>query len=109
MIDSNSKKVKSIEQHAQNNISLTLDGVMDFLNSHHGELTTQYKVFQSLCLVLVGHKEKVKNKTYYSRVDIELINEQVKLFYSNLDEVEIRYSDDICVTEYIAPWMGWRI
>ena len=109
LIDSNSKKVKSIEQHAQNNISLTLDGVVDFLNSHHGELTTQYKVFQeTFVLCWSGIEKKVKNKTYYSRVDIELINEQVKLFYSNLDEVEIRYSDDrFVLTEYVRlEWDG---
>ena len=47
-------------------------------------------------------KKKVKNKIYYSRVDIELINEQVKLFYSNLDEVEISFTEDkFILTEYV--------
>ena len=49
-----------------------------------------------------GLQKKVKNKIYYSRVDIELINEQVKLFYSNLDEVEISFTEDSFVlTEYV--------
>ena len=107
--DSNAQKVKTIEQHAQNNISLTLDGVVDFLNSHHNELTTHYKVFKETFVVCwSGLEKKVKHKTYYSRVDIELINEQVKLFYSNLDEVEIQYTNDcFTLTEYVRlEWNG---
>ena len=46
LVNSNTKKVESIEKHAQNNISLTLDGVIDFIQSHHDDLTTNYKVFK---------------------------------------------------------------
>lgn len=39
---------------------------------------------------------------FYSRVDIELINEQVRLFFSTLDEVEIIYNDDsFKIIEYV--------
>ena len=101
--DTNSERVKTIEQHAQNNISLTLDGVVDFLQNHREELTTNYRVFKETFVVCwSGLQKKVKNKTYYSRVDIELINEQVKLFYSNLDEVEINFTNDAFIlTEYV--------
>ena len=38
----------------------------------------------------------------YSRVDIELINEQIRLFYSALDEVEIEYNtQSFIITEYL--------
>ena len=102
--DSNSERVKTIEQHAQNNISLTLDGVVDFLQNHHDDLTTSYRVFKETFVVCwSGQKKTVKNKIYYSRVDIELINEQVKLFYSNLDEVEINFTNDAFIlTEYVC-------
>lgn len=106
---SNASRVKTLEQHAQNNISLTLDGVVDFLNSHGNELTTHYKVFkETFVLCWSGLEKKVKDRSYYSRVDIELINEQVKLFYSNLDEVEIQYTDDCFkLTEYVRlEWNG---
>ena len=44
----------------------------------------------------------VKNETYYSRVDIELVNEQIKLFYSNQDEVIISYDENrFIITEYV--------
>ena len=101
--DTNRQRVKIIEQHAQNNISLTLDGVVEFLQNHREELTTSYRVFKEIFVVCwSGLQKKVKNKIYYSRVDIELINEQVKLFYSNLDEVEISFTEDTFVlTEYV--------
>ncbi|MGB1448945.1 MAG: ATP-binding protein [Flavobacteriaceae bacterium] len=101
--DSNSERVKIIEQHAQNNISLTLDGVVEFLQNHREELCPTYRVFKETFVVCwSGLQKKVKDKTYYSRVDIELINEQVKLFYSNLDEVEINVTEDCFIlTEYV--------
>ena len=50
-----------------------------------------------------GNKKKVRDKMYYSRVDIELVNEQVKLFYSALDEVSIAFDDDsFSITEYVS-------
>ena len=108
--DTNSERVKTIEKHAQNNISLTLDGVVDFLQNHHEDLTTSYRVFKETFVVCwSGLQKKVKNKIYYSRVDIELINEQVKLFYSNLDEVEISFTEDkFILTEYVSLGLNGR-
>ena len=45
-------------------------------------------------LCWAGTIKTVKGVHYYSRVDIELINEQVRLFYSALDEITIDYNDD---------------
>ncbi len=106
--DINSEKVATIEQHAKNNIELTLDGVIDFINNRHADLTSHYKVFKEQFVVCwAGHRKKVKEKTYYSRVDIELINEQVKLFYSALDEVSIHYDENTFSTlEYVQLGLG---
>jgi hypothetical protein len=42
-------------------------------------------------------------------VDIELINEQIKLFYSALDEVSIEYNEDsFSITEYVALGLNDR-
>lgn len=67
-------------------------------------MTARYKVFKELFIVCwAGNKKVVKGRTYFSRVDIELINEQVKLFYSALDEVSIDFNDDtFSITEYVA-------
>ncbi|AXT61752.1 ATP-binding protein [Aquimarina sp. AD10] len=100
--DVNSEIVSAIESHAQNNIELTLDGVFDFMNSRK-DYNPTYKVFKEYFVVCWAGKEKRQNgKTYYSRVDIELINEQVKLFYSELDEVSISIDDDqYKIIEYV--------
>ncbi len=101
--DVNSEIVKAIENKAKNNIEHTLNGVIDFINNRHNDLRSHYKVFKELFVVCwAGHTEKVKGDTYYSRVDIELINEQVRLFYSTLDEVSISFTEDeYVITEYV--------
>jgi len=100
--DVNSKIVSAIENHAQNNIQLTLDGVFDFLNKRQ-DFDPKYKVFKEyFVLCWSGQKKTVKDELFYSRVDIELINEQVRLFYSALDEVAIFYNDDsFKIIEYV--------
>jgi len=103
LTDVNAEAVSTIEQHAKNNIELTLDGVIDFLNERHKDLTSHYKVFKEQFVVCwAGHQKKVNNETYYSRVDIELINEQVKLFFSEFDEITITYDENSFTTiEYV--------
>ncbi|WP_297704148.1 ATP-binding protein [uncultured Eudoraea sp.] len=106
--DINSDTVATIEQHARNNIELTLDGVIDFINYRHKDLISSYKVFkEQFVLCWAGNQKKVKNEVFYSRVDIELINEQVKLFYSALDEISISYSDEsFTIIEYVKLGLG---
>ncbi len=100
----NTATIIDIENNSRNSIAHTLEGVLDFLNNRHRDMPSGYKVFKELFIVCwAGNKKTVKGKTYYSRVDIELINEQVKLFYSALDEVSIEYTDDtFSITEYIS-------
>lgn len=100
----NADTVTAIENSSHNSIEYTLEGVIDFINYRHKDMTAKYKVFKELFIVCwAGHKKVVKGRSYFSRVDIELINEQVKLFYSALDEVSIEYTDDnFVITEYVA-------
>lgn len=101
---SNTSTVIDIENGSRNSIAHTLEGVIDFLNNRHRDMASGYKVFKELFVVCwAGNKKVVKGNTYYSRVDIELINEQVKLFYSALDEVSIDYTEDtFSIVEYVA-------
>lgn len=101
--DVNSKIVEAIENHAQNNIQHTLDGVFDFLGKRK-DFNPQYKVFKEyFVLCWSGQKKTVKHETFFSRVDIELINEQVRLFFSTLDEVSIQYDEDkFKIVEYVS-------
>ncbi|CDF81102.1 AAA ATPase [Formosa agariphila KMM 3901] len=100
--DVNSKIVEAIENHAQNNIEYTLNGVFDFMNSRK-DYNPEYLVFKEYFVVCwAGQRKIVKNNIYYSRVDIELINEQVRLFFSTLDEVSISITEDsFNIIEYV--------
>ena len=101
--NNNQAIVDAIEQNARNNIKLTLDGVFDFMNNHKPQYNPQYKVFnEQFVLCWAGEKKIINEQEFYSRVDIELINEQVQLFFSALDDVQIRYNhNSFIVTEYI--------
>lgn len=99
----NTETVISIENNSRNNIEYTLESVLNFINITHKDLTSEYKVFKELFVVCwAGNRKKVKDKTYYSRVDIELVNEQVKLFYSALDEISISFDNEsFTIIEYV--------
>src|SRR6187402_3083073 len=87
----NTETVIGIENNSRNSIEYTLDGVIDFMNFRHKDMAPKYKV-----------DKKSRNKTFLSRVDIELINEQIKLFYSAQDVVEITYNEDtFTIVEYV--------
>jgi hypothetical protein len=100
----NVETVISIENNSRNSIAHTLEGVLDFINFRHKNRFADYKVFKELFVVCwSGNVKKIRNSTYYSRVDIELINEQIKLFYSALDEVVIEHTENsFAITEYIS-------
>ena len=100
--DVNSETVKAIESHSQNNVELTLNGVFDFYKNRN-DYNPQYKVFNEYFVVCwSGQEKKVKDEVFYSRVDIELINEQVRLFFSTLDEVSITINkNSFSIIEYV--------
>ncbi|WP_310554638.1 ATP-binding protein [Flavobacterium sp.] len=100
----NVETVISIENNSRNSIGYTLDGVLDFINIRHKDMYANHKVFKELFVVCwSGNQKKVREKTYLYRVDIELINEQIKLFYSAQDEVSIAFDDtSFEITEYIS-------
>lgn len=95
--------VEAIENNARNNIEMTLDGVFEFIKQHKPEYHPTYKVFnEQFVLCWAGKKKKVGEKVFYSRVDIELVNEQVRLFFSALDEVKIEFNQtSFRITEYV--------
>ncbi|WP_396156109.1 ATP-binding protein [Flavobacterium sp.] len=99
----NIETVISIENSSRNSIAYTLDGVLDFTNNRHKDMPSKYKVFKELFVICwAGNPKKIRDTTYLSRVDIELINEQVKLFYSALDVVSIEYDEkSFTITEHV--------
>lgn len=100
--ETNPQHVADLEKNSRNNIELTLDGAFDFFNENQN-FKPQYKVFREyFVLCWAGKKKLVKGVNYYSRVNIQLVNEQVKLFYSHYDEVEIEIGDNhFKILEYV--------
>ncbi len=100
---SNVATVISIENNSRNSIANTLESVLDFITVRHKDLDNQYQVFKENFVVCwAGKKHVIRNEAYYSRVDIELVNEQIRLFYSNQDEVMVSYDEDsFTITEYV--------
>jgi hypothetical protein len=107
----NHETVIGIENNSRNSIEYTLDNVIDFLNFRHKDINSKYKVFKELFVICwAGIEKKSKNTTYLSRVDIELINEQIKLFYSAQDVVEITFDEDsFTIIEYVPLDLNDRI
>jgi len=103
LVSTNKEIVEAIEKNASNNIEHTLNGVFNFFERHKDGFNPKYKVFnEQFVLCWAGVKKKVDNKEFYSRVDIELVNEQVRLFYSALDEVKIEFNHQtFIITEYV--------
>ncbi len=99
----NIETVISIENSSRNSIADTLDGVIDFMNNRHKDMTPKYKVFKELFVICwAGIAKKNRDNTFLSRVDIELINEHIKLFYSAQDEVTITFDENtFIITEYV--------
>ncbi|MBK0369561.1 ATP-binding protein [Flavobacterium agrisoli] len=99
----NTETVIGIENNSRNSIQHTLDGVIDFMNFRHKDMSPKYKVFKELFVICwAGVSHKHRDTTYLSRVDIELINEQIKLFYSAQDVVTITYNEDsFTILEYV--------
>jgi hypothetical protein len=99
----NTETVIGIENNSRNSIKYTLDGVIDFMNLKHKDMNPEYKVFKELFVICwAGIPKRVRDTIYLSRVDIELINEQIKLFYSAQDVVTISFNDDtFTIVEYV--------
>jgi len=76
--------------------------VFDFM-AQREDYDPKYKVFKEYFVMCwSGKRKRIENQTFYSRVDIALINEQVRLFYSTLDAVEISYDkNSFEIVEYV--------
>ena len=107
----NSATVHGIENNSRNSIEYTLDGVIAFMNLSHKDISPKYKVFKELFVICwAGNYKKISDKTFLSRVDIALINEQIKLFYSAQDVVTISFDDTtFTITEYVPLGLNDKI
>lgn len=95
IFNQNKSIVAALENASRNSIEATIDGVVDFMNVRHKEIGAKHKVFKDLFVICwSGNTKKTREQTYYYRVDVELINERIKLFYSALDLVTIQFDEN---------------
>ena len=100
----NKNTVQAIENNSRNSIEYTIDGVIDFMKVRHKNIESKHKVFKELFVICwAGNEKRIRKNSYLSRVDIELVNEQIKLFYSDLDIVSITYNDDSFTITELVP------
>ncbi|MHC5310680.1 DUF5929 domain-containing protein [Myroides sp. LJL116] len=102
-VQDNSAMVSSIEKNSWNNLQTTLQSVVNFVTVTHKDMKPKYEVFKEQFVICwAGNKTMVKGTAFYSRMDISFINEQIKLFYSDLDSVTLFYNqDEFVITEYL--------
>jgi hypothetical protein len=81
--------------------------VFDFMNFRHKDMAPQKFLKSYLWFAGLEHRKNTR-QDILSRVDIELINEQIKLFYSDQDVVTITYDEDTLPLLNMFLWV-WTI
>ncbi len=99
----NKEVVESLEKISQTNLETILDSVVSFMLLNSKDLKSSYRIFKEQFIICwAGKKITVHGVPFYSRVDVEFINEHIKLYYSELDVVTLFYDDESFVlTEYL--------
>lgn len=90
--------VEGIYKYSANSIKGMLDGVFEFFGAWEGNYNPQYIVFKEQYVICWrGFHEK----EFFSEVDVQIINEEVRLFFSAVLNVKIHISEDeFKITEY---------
>ncbi len=99
----NKKLVSQIENYSNVSFKQLLDDVFDFYNTWGRKYDPQYLVFKDqYILCWAGHKTDFKGKPVLSEVDIRIVNEGSRIFYSADQWVNIKISDsEFKSTEYV--------
>lgn len=99
----NQSHVESIEKSSQNNLNHVLESVVRYMTQSSKDIHANYSVFKEQFVICwIGKKMNIRGIPFYSRMDIEFVNEQIKLFYSSLDVVTLFYdTESFVLTEYL--------
>lgn len=96
--------VEEVIKYSKNSILELLDGVFEFFKTWDAAYDPRYIVFkEQYVLCWSGYR----SGDFYSEVDIRIVNEGVRLFYSGSDDVKIKITDDLFeITEYAFLGFG---
>lgn len=92
LVKENKDIVEKTYKYSQNNIKDLLDNVFEFYKLYEKSYNPTYYVFKGQFVVcLAGYST---NDEYLSEVDIQIINEGTRLFFSAIKDVKIKITDD---------------
>lgn len=96
--------VKSLENQSKISYKQLLDDVFDFYETWSDNYNPTYLVFrEQFVLCYGGYPTTFDNKNYLSEVDIRIINEGTRFFYSATQWVRIIHTENsFTVTEYVS-------
>jgi len=94
----NKSIVEGIYNYSKNSIKSLLDSTFEFFKLWDKAYKPQYIVFkEQFVLCWSGYYEE----PFHSEVDVQLINEGIRLFFSAVIDVQITYTDDeFCIKEF---------
>ncbi len=100
----NKKAVSEIENFSNVSFKQLLDDVFDFYNTWGKEYDPQYLVFKDqFILCWAGYRTDFNGKPLLSEVDIRIVNEGSRIFYSADQRVNVFISDsEFNITEYVV-------
>lgn len=103
-LDTKNKDIVSdIEKISKVSLKILLDDIFNFYSFWDKEYNPQYVVFKEQYVVCwAGYKTDFKETSVLSEVDIRIINEGVRIFYSAVQWVNVSITEsDFSVIEYV--------
>jgi hypothetical protein len=99
----NKKTVAEIENFSKISLKQLLDDIFEFYTTWSKEYLPQYIVFKDQFIVCwAGYRTNFGKDSILSEVDIRIINEGSRLFYSAVQWVNVLITEsEFCITEYI--------
>lgn len=95
--------VSEIEKFSKVSLKELLDDIFDFYNMWDKEYAPQYIVFKDQFVVCwAGYRTDFGEKQILSEVDIRIVNEGTRIFYSAVQWVDVIITDsEFVITEYV--------
>ncbi|HEA21993.1 MAG TPA: ATP-binding protein [Pricia antarctica] len=92
--ENNKQTVNSIKKYSINNLKGLIDGVQEFNSFSHPEYLPENIVFlDQFVLCWSAWRDKYGSKEYYSEIDVQLINENKKIFISAVQYADIEITE----------------
>lgn len=100
----NSLTVSEIEKFSKISLQELLDDIFDFHRMWHKDYNPQYKVFKDQFVVCwSGYRSEFYGIPILNEVDIRIVNEAIKIFYSAVKWIDIIITDsDFIIIEFVV-------